>query len=266
MNVEYLFNKMRTAPVGFAVDKVKVWLSDISEIQSLSEIDDIFLNENLSAHETQALELIIKRKYLESSGESNISGGRYEDQLNRGGISDVHSGLSIFQDGSSVLDFSTLNKKLIKLEICIARRAHKIILPNNSSFEALDISHTPKLTSIDNIETLKKIKILSLRNCAKYMDLQFIETLSELRTLSLSDNKNLPELDFLNENSPVVALDLVLTNAMKLKRTIENLSKLKKLEHLSIKANQKELRQLREHLPKCVVNGFSLNEALKAGL
>ncbi|MEO8532754.1 MAG: hypothetical protein ABI441_03345 [Flavobacterium sp.] len=264
MNTKYLLDKLQSAPVSFGVDEVEVWLSDIPEIQSLSEIDDVFLSENLSAHETDALQLVIKRKYVESSGESNISGGRYEDQLNKGRVSDIHSGLSIIQDGSSVLDFSTLNKKLIKLEICIARRAQKIILPNNSSFEALDISHTPKLATIDNIEILKKIKILSLRNCTNHIDLQFIERLSELRTLSLSDNKNLPELDFLNENSPIVALNLVLTNAMKLKRTIENLSKLKKLKRLNINANQKELRQLREHLPTCVVNGFSLND-LTAG-
>lgn len=266
MNTEYLFEKLRSAPVGLGVDKVKVWLSDIPEIRSLSEIEDVFLSENLSAHDARALDLIIRRKYIESFGESNISGGRYEDELNSGRISDIHSGLSITQDGSSVLDFSTLNMRLIKLEICIARRVQKIILPNNLFFEALDISHTFKLEHIENIESLKKIKILSLRNCIKHIDLQFIESLSELRYLSLSDNKNLPELDFLNEINPIVTLDLAVTNAIKLNRTIENLSKLKKLKSLSIKATQKELRQLREHLPKCVVNGFSFDEILKAGL
>jgi hypothetical protein len=261
MNTEYLFDKLQSAPVGFGVDDVKVWLSDIPEIQSLSEIEDVFLSENLSINEIKSLGLLIRRKYTENSGEGSISGGCYEDQIERSGISDIYSGLCISQDNSSILDFSALNKKLIKLEIRIAR-VQKVILPINSFFEALDISHTPKLERIENIESLKKIKILSLRNCIKHIDLQFIERLSELRILSLSDNKNLPELDFLNENIPIVTLDLAVTNAMKLKRTIENLSKLKKLKCLSIKANQKELRQLREHLPMCVVNGFTLEESL----
>ncbi|AYN05635.1 hypothetical protein [Flavobacterium sp. 140616W15] len=266
MNTEYLFEKLRSAPVGFGVDETEVWLSDIPEIQSLSEIEDVFLSENLSINEIDSLGLIIKRKYIESSGENIFSGGCFENQIKRAGISDIYSGLSISQDSSSVLDFSALNKKLIKLEICIARKAQKIILPNNSSFEALDISHTPKLECIENVELLKKIKILSLRNCTNHINLQFIEKLSELRILSLSDNKNLPELDFFNESNPIIILNLALTNAIKLKRTIANLSKLKKLKHLNIKANQKELRQLREHLPKCIVNGFSFDQALKAGL
>lgn len=266
MNTEYLFEKLLSAPVGFGVDETEVWLSDIPEIQSLTEIEDVFLSENLSINEIKSLGLVIRRKYIENSGDGNISGGCYEDQIKRAGISDIYSGLCISQDNSSILDFSALNKKLIKLEIRIARKAQGIILPSNSSFEALDISHTPKLECIENIELLKKIKILSLRNCTNHIDLQFIESLSELRILSLSDNKNLPELDFFNENNSIVTLDLAVTNAIKLKRTIENLSKLKKLKCLSIKANQKELRQIREHLPKCVVNGFSFDGALKAGL
>lgn len=266
MNTEYLFEKLRSAPVGFGVDETEVWLSDIPEIQSLSEIEDVFLSENLSINEIKSLGLVVRRKYIENSDEGIISGGCYEDQIKRAGISDIYSGLCISQDTSSILDFSALNKKLIKLEIRIARKAQKIILPSNSSFEALDISHTPKLECIENVELLKKIKILSLRNCTNHIDLQFIERLSELRMLSLSDNKDLPELDFFNESNPIIILNLALTNAIKLKRTIANLSKLKKLKHLNIKANQKELRQLREHLPKCIVNGFSFDQALKAGL
>lgn len=263
MNKEYLLDKIRTAPVGFGVDETQNWLSSIPEIKSFIELEDFFDDESFSAQEFRALTGIMYRRYLEGDDKGNLFDGNYENYIMHNTISDSFDGLFFFGDSSQILDFRSLDKKMFKIKVCGARKVSKIILPLNVKFEALNISYTLKLTHIENIERMVDLKVLSFDKCKLFLDFKFIERLNKLRFLGISGTSELPELDFLNEKSNISVLHLVDTNAMKLKNTIENLSKLKKLKFLRIKANQKELREIREQLPKCLVNGFTLEESLK---
>ncbi|MBF7093305.1 hypothetical protein IUY40_17365 [Flavobacterium sp. ALJ2] len=268
MNNEHLLAMLRNAPLGHGIDRTRAWLKDIPEIKSFTEIESVFLKRDLSFKETSALILLLQRKYIDSADEVSLSDCCYNSNIKYDKIFDIYNGLSIFGDTTSgILDFSRLDKKLLKVKICAVKKAHKIVLPINKSFEALDISYTPKLTHIDNIGQNAGMKSLSFDKCKGFLDFKFVEKLNNLRILGISGNENLPELDFLTEKSNISILHLVETNAMKLKNTIDNLSKLKKLRHLSITANPKELNILREKLPACAINNMpSLNELLKSRL
>jgi hypothetical protein len=265
MNNEHLLTMLRSAPLGAGVDRTRAWLEDIPEIQSFTEIESFFSSKELSSRERRALILLLQRKYIDSADEVGPLEGYYDSNVKYDKIFDIYNGLSIFGDtNSSILDFSRLDKKLLKVKVCAAKKAKRIVLPKNSAFEALDISYAPKLTHIDNVEHIKGMKSLTFDKCKAFLDFRFVQKLNNLHILGISGNENLPELDFLNEKSNISILHLVETNVMKLNNTIDNLSKLKKLKYLSINANQKELNELRERLPACAINnGASLNEILK---
>ena len=259
MNTDHLLAILRRAPVGFGIDETRVWLEGVNEIQSFSEVESVFLKWGLSYIETRALIALLQDKYI-SASENLLFDGRYEDYIKQHKFVESQSGLSISGDTSSVLDFSLFDKKLLKLKLFAVRKANVIILPKNPAFEALRINCAPKLTEIKNIECIEGLKFLSIDRCKAFLDFEFIEKLNNLYVLGISGNNRLPELDFLGEKSKIRILHLAETNAMKLKNTIDNLSKLKNLRYLSIRANQKELKLLREHFPACAINGASLNE------
>ena len=268
MNNEHLLAMLRSAPLDLGVDKIRAWLKDIPEIKSFAEIESVFLSKDLSSKEASALIMLLQRKYIDSADEVGSSDGYYNTSIKYDKIFDIYNGLSIFGDTtSSILDFSRLDKKLLKVKVCAVKKAHKIVLPKNIAFEALDISYAPKLTHIENIGRIVGMKSLSFDKCKGLLDFKFVGKLNNLHILGISGNENLPELDFFTEKSNISILHLVETNAIKLKNTIDNLSKLKKLKHLSITANPKELNQLREQLPACAINNRpSLNELLKGKL
>lgn len=264
MDKEYLLDKIRSKPLG--IDESQNWLDSIPEIKSFIELEDFFDDENFSTQELSALIAIIYRRYIEGDDKGNLFDDNYENYVKHNTISDSFDGLCFFGDTSQILDLRALEKKLLKIKVGAARKVSKIILPLNDKFEALNISYTPKLTHIENIEKMVDLRVLSFDKCKRFLDFKFIERLNKLRFLGISGTSELPELDFLSEKSNISVLHLIDTNAMKLKNTIENLSKLKKLKRLSIKVNQKELRQVREHFSEYFINGFSLDGAFKAGL
>lgn len=266
MNNEYLRSTLRNAPLGAGLYSTRAWLEGIPEIQSFTEIESAFLSKDLSSKEVMALMLLFQRKYIDSADELGLLEADYNMNIKYDKIFDIHNGLSVFGDATSeILDFSRLDKKLLKIKVCAAKKARKIVLPKSITFEALDISYTPRLTHIENIERIEGMKSLSFDKCKAFLDFKFLQKLNNLHMLKISDNENLPEFDFITEKSNISILHLIETNAMKLKNTIDNLCKLKKLKYLNISANRKELDLLREQLPHCAINNkVSLNEIIMA--
>lgn len=265
MNNEYLRTALRSAPSEDCVYSTRAWLENVPEIQSFTEVESILLSKDLSSREVMALVLLLQRKYIDSADELGLLETDYNINIKYDKIFDIYNGLSIFGDATSeILDFSHLDKKLLKVKVCVAKKARKIVLPKSSTFEALDISYTPKLTHIENIERIVAMKSLSFDKCKAFLDFKFLQNLNSLHILKISGNENLPELDFITEKSNISILHLVETNAMRLKNTVDNLCKLKKLKHLNISVNQQELDLLRKQLPACAINNrASLNEIMK---
>lgn len=265
MDNEYLRTALRNAPLGAGIYNTRAWLKDIPEIQSFTEIESILLSKDLSSREVRALILLLQRKYIDSADGLDLLEVDYNMNIKYDKIFDIHNGLSIFGDTTSnILDFSRLDKKLLKVKVCVAKKARKIVLPKSAVFEALDISFAPRLTNIENIERIEGMKSLSFDKCKAFLDFKFLKKLNGLHVLRISGNENLPELDFITEKSNISILHLVETNAMKLKNTIDNLCKLKKLKYLNISTNEKELDLLRKQLPACAINNkASLNEIIK---
>lgn len=253
MDSEFLLKKLEQSPKGFGVKETAIWLKDIPNISTISEIESFLQMDCLTKDEWFALIVILRQKYINSMLKNEEIGSCYEQYILNNQQKESYETLFLEEDKSRILDFSKL--KITKLQLSSIRRCEEILLPQ--SLEMLEVCNAPKLISIKGTEHLTKIKYLSVSKCNKVSNFNFIANLKQLLILDLSLNSLLPELNFLNETLPVVILQLVCTNAIKYSSTINNLSKLQKLKDLSIKANLKQLEEIRKTLPNVVVNGIA---------
>ncbi len=250
MDKGFLEKKLRNLPVGFGIEETRLWLKDIPEIISISDIEPFFGRHDLTKDEWFALIVIMRNRYINSMPQNKEFGDSYEQFILKHQPESKYKTVFLSEDKSTYLDFRPLEAN--KLQLCMIRRCEEIFLPRN--LEMLEIRNAPKLNRLKDTEYLEDLKYLSLAKCSKLLDLDFIAGMKQLCILDLGLNTQLPELNFLNESIPVVILQLVGTNVIKYPSTIENLSKLKKLKYLSIKANSAELKTLRERLPDCIIN------------
>lgn len=252
MNIcDLIISKLKDYPKGYGPDEVDIWLKDIPNIESLTDIDSVFFNNNLSYNQWKGLIIILANKYIGSRFNEFSFEYNYEKFIKDKGINDIYKKIYLWNDKSQILDFSFLTKELTKISIS-SNKVEKIIFPKINNIEALELVGLNSLTTLENIEYLKKLKYLTIGGCNKIEDFDFLNNFNDILYLYLAP-KHLKSLEYLSDNSDTTILDIG-SNIVKNATTINKLSHLKKLKYLYIKANKNELNILRDVLPNCVIN------------
>lgn len=250
-----LIERIRKAPDRLDEKVFEKWLKNIPAIKNFAELDYYFSGHDLDADGWKTLINIINEKYVNETEAKTDFGGSYEKALNENLVTDSNRIIYFQEDKSKVLDLSNLKKALEKVNVSMMRPCSEILFPNSKNLEMISVGFLPRLEKVDNLSTLSNLRYLSIDKCNNFTGWDDISNLKNLSYLSLSDNVKLPELSFLDSKLPIVILHLSSTNAMKLRNTIEYLSRLKRLRYLTIQATKNELQALREMLPFCYVNG-----------
>lgn len=248
---DLIISKLSNYPKGYGPDEVDIWIKNIPSIESLTSLEKIFSDIALSYDQWRDLIVILANKYIGSRFNEFSFEYNYENFIKDKGINDIYKKIYLWRDKSQILDFSFLTKELTKISIS-SNKVEKIIFPKINNIEALELVGLNSLTTLENIEYLKKLKYLTIGGCNKIEDFEFLNNFNDILYLYLAP-KHLKSLECLSDNSNVTILDID-SNIIKTSTTFNKLTQLKKLKYLYIKANKSAIKILRETLPNCVVN------------
>lgn len=255
MDLSFLKEKLQKAPAGFGPADLEVWLQEIPHIDTLKIIKPL-LFDNLSTKQWLALMVLFRQRYIKDGPAYNLFDDHFEQAFNTEQVADYYTALSLYEDQSHCLNFSTLTR-LTKLLVSASRQVNCIELPLTKNLEALELSYLPLLEQIKGIECVTSLLYLTINHCPNLNDFSFIKKLKKLLWLDLSDNEQLSDLNFLMASSQIVILQLLGTHLLDNPKTVKQLLKLKHLRYLTIAGKQAQIAELREQLPDCVVNGIS---------
>lgn len=234
------------------------WLSKAPHLDKIADFESVFFNNDFTSDDWSAFGRLLVEKYFTSKS-FNISfecDENVQDLMAKQSEKLAVDSLIIDEDKSTSLDFTKLDKSLVKLEVLRCRKLDSLTL--SSSLEGVIFIHLHKLNKVFIPEN-NNLKFFRLYKCNKVIDFSFLKRLDNVLSLSLSGNAHLKNLEFLSDKSKVVILSLVESKLIKDSSTIEKLKKLKYLKVLNIAGTQKELIFLRKELPNCFVNGGKLN-------
>ncbi|KJY73659.1 hypothetical protein [Vibrio nigripulchritudo] len=229
MNISTFINYIESAPKG--VSDWKTWESSLPNFTSLDPVLE-FINEvQWSKDNWKAIRAFIRKGYLEQ----NLPSESIEN----------NDHVNIFN--SKIDNVEIFKSKSLSLSIVRSLESVNLL---SESIEALSISHASKLSKITgNIENLK---FLSLNKCPKLNIDSIMHSLEDIKILDMSSNKQLLNIEALHGKSSILALYLSDTNVIKHEKTIDTLTSMRNLERVWIKANKRQLDELREALPNIV--------------
>jgi len=233
------------------------WLSQAPHLDKIVDFESVFFDNDFTRDDWRAFIRLLAQKYFTNKS-FNISfecEENVQDLISKQSDKLAVDSLVIDEDKSTSLDFTSLDKSLMKLEVLRCRKLESLTL--SSSVEGFICMHLQKLNKVFIPEN-NNLKFFDLYKCNKVMDFSFLKRLNNVVSLYLGGNAHLKNLDFLSDDSKVVILHLSESKLIKDNSTIEKLKKLKYLKELGIAGTQKEWACLRQELPNCFVNGTKL--------